>query len=145
MSSKKIILRRLGAILLLIPVLVGSMGFSIDIHYCKGEVKSFKIYGDANACYEKKSEEVCSFNDYEAISIQRNKCCSDAEIIYRSTFESNTVLEINTQQVVYLISYPVISVDLIDQDIESYSWLDIIQPTGLPSGKKYALLETYLI
>lgn len=33
-------------------ILVSSVGFTVDLHYCKGQFKSFSLFGKAKSCHE---------------------------------------------------------------------------------------------
>jgi len=41
-------------------MLLSSTGFSIDLHYCQGNVKSFSFFGKAKSCHVEVNESHCS-------------------------------------------------------------------------------------
>jgi len=41
---------RLSALFLSVLMLFSTVGFSLDVHYCGGKVKSFSFYGKAETC-----------------------------------------------------------------------------------------------
>jgi len=43
-------LQKIGALFFIPVILFSSFGFAIDVHYCKGEVKSVALFGDAAPC-----------------------------------------------------------------------------------------------
>ena len=43
-------LQKIGALLLIPVILFSSFGFTIDVHYCKGEIKSIGFLSQAEAC-----------------------------------------------------------------------------------------------
>ena len=43
-------LQEIGAVLLIPVILFSSFGFTIDVHYCNGEVKSIGFLSEAEAC-----------------------------------------------------------------------------------------------
>ena len=52
-----------------------SVGFSIDLHYCNGDFKSFSLLGEAKSCHTK--EKVCPH--HAAMQVEKNDstCCAN--------------------------------------------------------------------
>lgn len=79
-------------------VLVSSTSYTIDFHYCQGQLKSFSLFGKAKNCHEmadkmtscqhhkKQVEEVpmtCSSSD--------NNCCNNKTVNFESDFDLQIV------------------------------------------------------
>lgn len=81
--------RQIGASILILLILLGSLGIALDIHYCRGEVKNVSLFSDSNGCsMESESNLLCEPISAEE-EIGRNKCCSNDGFFYRSTTESS--------------------------------------------------------
>ena len=52
MKTKAI--HRITALTMAFLMFFTSVGFSVDIHYCKGDLKSFSLIGEASACHQTK-------------------------------------------------------------------------------------------
>ena len=68
-------------------MLLSSTGFSIDLHLCQGNIKSFSFIGEAKSCHSMKSS--CSQKKMTCQAAQANKenvgqcskgCCSNTTI-----------------------------------------------------------------
>jgi len=53
-------LNRITSLLMAFLMLVSSTGFSIDLHYCQGNLKSFSLLGEAKSCHEMAKAKHCS-------------------------------------------------------------------------------------
>lgn len=70
-------------------MLVSSTGFSIDLHYCQGQIKGFSFFGEAASCHQqaekkhcKKAKKACHaapVDQMETISCKKD-CCSNKTI-----------------------------------------------------------------
>ncbi len=95
----------------MIPVvLFSSFGFTIDVHYCKGEVKSIGLFGKAQPCemaglsdqidaslppcHQKKLKEKTKKSNNKDGTIRSN-CCYNQTFV----FESNEEVEQNDLQI----------------------------------------------
>jgi len=70
-------------------LLLSSTGFSIDLHYCQGDIKSFSLFGTAKSCHAKAEKSHCSKNKMTCHSAMaetgevddaQRKCCSNKSI-----------------------------------------------------------------
>ena len=69
------------AILLAFLMFISSTGFSMNFHYCKGEMKSFSLIGEAADCH--KAQKVCPRHEKKAQDITKDEsnCCSNETVI----------------------------------------------------------------
>ena len=107
-------LQKIGALLLIPVILFSSFGFTIDVHYCKGEIKSIGFLSQAEACEmanssneidenlppchqkklrEKLEKEKRSENSNGLI---KGHCCHNETFI----FESNQEIEENAVEII---------------------------------------------
>ena len=63
---------RLSALFLSVLMLFSTIGFSMDIHYCGGEIENFAFYGKADECKMMKKSSV---NDLPACHQKTEKKC----------------------------------------------------------------------
>ena len=77
-----------------------SMGFSIDMHYCQGELKSFSILGKAKGCHEGLTKVVdCPIHGkmvvpedtLQGCNMDQKDCCQNKTIYIQS--EQDLVLQ----------------------------------------------------
>ena len=76
---KKSALHRITSLTLAILMLFTSVGFSADLHFCSGELKSFSLFGEAESCHTVKKS--CPHHANMVVSDKAEKnCCSNKSI-----------------------------------------------------------------
>lgn len=95
-------------------LLVSSTGFSIDLHYCQGDIKSFSLFGTAKSCHTKANKSHCSKNKMschfaktalEKVDDSGKSCCSNKSIEIAPDLDIDKVLsEQLTQTQITIIS-----------------------------------------
>lgn len=87
MNTKSGILRFISLTLSMV-MLVTSVGFAVDMHYCKGELKSFSFVGKAKTCHEMMTTApACPMHakmakDENGTCSSDKKNCCENEVIY---------------------------------------------------------------
>lgn len=87
------------SIFLLTIFSIQAIGFTVDIHYCKGEVQSISFFGKADSCSEMtdntNKHKCCQKRQFrldalDGIKSKKEPCCSNEMIHYESEgdFES---------------------------------------------------------
>lgn len=81
-------------------VLLSATGFSVDVHYCQGQIKSFSLIGKAQSCHEKAAKKHCKSNKkschaapsqtIEKKACQKN-CCSDKKVEIENNDEAKPI------------------------------------------------------
>lgn len=71
---------QLAAYSLAFLICITSLGLSLDVHYCGGDIKSFNLFGKAKSCLELaglEKETVCVAKASSSICpiFQKNSCC----------------------------------------------------------------------
>ena len=56
---------------------ITSISFAMDIHYCKGELKSLSIFGKAKSCHEQKATPTCPHHAKMQQQQDDNNCCDN--------------------------------------------------------------------
>lgn len=79
MNLKKV--HRITALSLAFMMFFTSLGFSVDFHYCKGNLKSFSLIGEASACHQAKK--ICPRHAEMQVEekSEDSKCCSNETIV----------------------------------------------------------------
>ncbi len=73
-------------------MLLTSVGFTLDMHYCQDQLRSTSLFGKADSCYEMAGinpVEKCSFNQmkeeqHEGQSINKKDCCHNKTLHFQS-------------------------------------------------------------
>jgi hypothetical protein len=114
------------SLLLSFWMLMASTGFSVNFHYCEGEIVNWSILNDADPCDHKEVVKSCC--DKETIKkchnpseeiLEKSDCCSSDQTTMElgSDFNFQTVeFEITLPQFIILSQF-IISVSVNDQDI----------------------------
>ncbi|MEM8526712.1 MAG: hypothetical protein AAGG68_18880, partial [Bacteroidota bacterium] len=71
---------QITAVLLAFLMLVTSLSLALDIHYCKGKIKSLSIFGKAKSCHEQKAIHTCPF--HAKMQQQEDSNCCDNETTF---------------------------------------------------------------
>jgi len=54
-----------------------SISFAVDIHYCKGELKSLSIFGKAKSCHQQKATPTCPHHAKMQQQQEDSNCCDN--------------------------------------------------------------------
>lgn len=104
---------RFVAVFMAILILVSSIGFTIDQHFCGGQLKSFSLIGKAKDCYELATGEKqlsCpnhNIDSFKGLSISKKRCCENRTEHFQSDTEVpssiSNILNVDTQQ--FIVAY----------------------------------------
>ena len=64
-----------------------SMSFALDVHYCKGEIKSLSIFGKAKSCHEQKAVHTCPFHAKMQQQQEDSNCCDNETMIVQADID----------------------------------------------------------
>ncbi len=89
-------------------LLLSSTGFSIDLHYCQGKIKSFSLFGTAESCHDKAEkshcQKACSNFDSgsnachsvkpttEIVADDQRSCCSNENMVVTPDMDTQKVV-----------------------------------------------------
>ena len=77
--SPKYKLYKIVAVFLALIMFCTSATYSVDFHYCEGELKSFSLFGKAKPCYEQKV--TCPHHAAKGGTIGHMGCCNNETIV----------------------------------------------------------------
>ena len=75
-----------------------STGFSVDMHYCKGEFKSFSLFGKAKSCH---ADTKITCPHHKNMTAEKKDCCTNQ----RHTFRADQDLQ-QAQNVDFALTKP---------------------------------------
>ena len=141
----KTALHRITSLTLAILMLFTSVGFSADLHFCKGEFKSFSLFGEAESCHTMKK--TCSHHAIMDVTNQSEKdCCSNQSIEVDdldADFNISVDAELTELQFKFVASFVYSFFSLSTPRVVKSTFLDKHDP--LPPRDIYVLLESFLI
>ena len=83
---------KLFSLLMAILLFCSSVGFSVDFHYCKGELKSFSLIGSAKTCHD--INKVCPRHSTSTPSLEKEKnCCTNKTLIVDNIDQDFTIIQ----------------------------------------------------
>ena len=72
-------LHRITALIMAFLMFFTSVGFSINVHYCKGELKSFSLIGEAESCHAAMKK--CPHHANMQVNEDKaSDCCSNKNV-----------------------------------------------------------------
>ena len=82
--------------LLVLMILVSSMSYSVDFHYCQGQLKSFSLIGKAKNCHEMAAKKsTCKHHKANEDSLASDsvdkKCCNNETVYFESDLDKQIV------------------------------------------------------
>ncbi len=132
-----------------------SVGFTVDMHYCQGELKTFKLFGKAKTCHEmEQGKKACPHHKKmleasgeKEISQIGKDCCSNQTLYVQMDEEqqhqAEKVLEANPSLHYFAIAF--VESFLKETLVETAKPSDRHYQTPLIPRDIYVLLETYLL
>ena len=67
---------RILSIVMALLIFVSSIGYAVDVHYCKGQLKSYSIFGKASSCHVAKK--VCPHHaNMVTTTSSKSDCCKN--------------------------------------------------------------------
>ena len=135
---------RIISLVLAIIMFTTSTGFSVDFHFCNGDLKSFSITGEAQSCHTAKKK--CQHHTTIDTDTEKKKCCSNEKFELENLdkdFVPSVTTEFNdVDSEIAPFEYSVSNVN------QSFFSPKIILPENtspLPPWDIYVLLERFLL
>ncbi len=137
---------RLMATALALLMLISSVGFSVNMHFCMGELASVSLLGKAQACSLAVSESSC--HQSEETEINKMDCCQDSSFSVGSQadFSTSYTVEAPQQARTSLVSLPFLTLDYLlptSSVITDFPYLAYKPP--LLSQNVTVLVQSFLI
>jgi len=73
-----------------------SVGLAVDMHFCKGDLKSINFFGKAKTCHQKSIEgtkKQCPHHKMMGVDSEQNDCCNNQMASYQT--DQATTSQIN--------------------------------------------------
>lgn len=138
---------RIIAVTLSLLMFITSTGFSMDVHFCKGQFKSFALFKEANSCHEK--QKVCPMHGtvMSMDTEQDSDCCSNRSFEIEDLDEDFSLTNASAQAesstafiIAYLFSFFNGEIDRETSEIKVGD-----QPPPLLTRDIYVLNESFLL
>ena len=139
-------IHRITALTMAFLMFFTSVGYSVDFHYCKGDLKSFSLVGEASTCHG--MTKTCPRHAEMQVEekSENSNCCSnetividDLDVDYNFSIEA----ELTDLQVKFVSAFVYTFNDFSLPKVEKISFLENHNP--LPPMDIYVLLERFLI
>jgi hypothetical protein len=133
---------------LILLVLMTSLSFTIDTHYCEGELQNISFFGKAEPCQKANAtkEVYCPVHKKMMIMDEKNSCCENKTILVDNdddlkdiNFSIPTIQQLQQFAIAYaLVFHAKITIDT--QSLHTFLYQSPIIPREI-----YALSETFLL
>ncbi|GAA0874897.1 hypothetical protein GCM10009118_13050 [Wandonia haliotis] len=81
---------RISAVFLAILMLSSSIGVSMDVHFCGGELKSFNFFGEADACEMQEPKKDYNRSCCDSEQIKENQQCEHSSELQNNCCHNET-------------------------------------------------------
>ena len=105
------------ALLMALLLLTSSVSFAVDMHFCKGELKSISFWGKAPSCHEQVAAKVSCHHHRKMMAekgeaaLEKSNCCDNRTVQVEADHERQTQtameLELNPSLQYFLMAYTV--------------------------------------
>ena len=105
------------ALLMALLLLASSVSFAVDMHFCKGELKSISFWGKAPSCHEQAAAKVSCPHHRKMMAekgeaaLEKSNCCNNRTVQVEADHERQTQtameLELNPSLQYFLMAYTV--------------------------------------
>jgi hypothetical protein len=134
---------RIIALTLSAFVLFGTFGINLDLHLCQGKIKTFSFFGEAQKCVEMEESTICEVPNANEL-VQKQKCCSDAQVYSQASFQSDVFLHLQVAS---------FNAELAIHPLQNPAWINFgesdtsLYPPPNDCGKQSILIlhQTFLI
>lgn len=145
-------LYQFSSILLALFLLLGNVGFSIDFHYCNGNLKNFSFNKEAKSCHEIAVQTTCTHKQISCHKKEENNdcnknCCSHETLMLNNSDNQTVQPQINSFQhsnCQFIIAFTNIFILYNYKGIEQVDF-QIDKPPPLTQISKQVLFQTFLI
>jgi hypothetical protein len=103
------------ALLMAILLLTSSVSFAVDMHFCKGELKSISFWGKAPSCHEQAAAKITCPHHRKMMlekgeaALEKADCCDNHTVQVEAEHDRQTQtaaeLELNPSLQYFLIAY----------------------------------------
>lgn len=136
---------RIIALVMAFLMFFTSAGFSVNVHYCKGELKSFSLIGEAESCHAAKK----SCPHHAKMQIEEDKasdCCSNETVVVDdldTDFNVAQNAEFTNFEIKFVTAFVYAFNNVTTQNVSKTSCFETYDPW--PPRDIYVILERFLI
>jgi hypothetical protein len=138
-------LHRITALIMAFLMFFSSVGYSINVHYCKGELKSLSLIGEAASCHSAKK--LCPHHAKSQIEEDKTtNCCSNETLQVEDLdidYNISQLPEFSDLELKFVTAFVYAFSDVSVPKVTSSSPFKICNQ--LPTRDIYVLLESYLL
>ena len=142
---KTVFFHRIISLILALVMLCTSVGFSADVHYCKGELKSFSLIGEATSCHTVRKS--CPHHKMMKVDAEEKMdCCENHKLEVDDLDTDFTVaadVELTDLEFKFIASFVYSFFNLAPPQVVKSTFLE--KKALLPSMDIYVLLGRYLL
>lgn len=132
--------KKISAFILSFIVLLSSMSFTIDKHYCGGELMDVSYFGEADGCNMDHIEDVTSYQ-----TVKENSCCVDEiQIIESTTFDKEKLTKVTQKNIEFAFVYAYSYIDIFNEVLLDKEWYKDFSPPDIEEDKQ-VLFQSFLI
>lgn len=133
----KEILKKISVTILSLVVLLSSMSFTIEKHYCGERLIDVSYFGDAKGC--------CENNETISTKVNEDSCCKDVlQIIESSTFDKEKLTKFSQKNIEFLVYFIVSYIHLFQQTLVEKEFYKNFSPPNIDKDISI-LYQTFLI
>jgi len=142
------------SLLMALLMLITSVSYAVDMHYCKGELKSYSLWGKAKSCHDSSQQKKCPHHkhiakksDHKSLE-KKNDCCENKTIVLHVEIDKDIQLEwiessLAVKAPIFVASHISSCFNIFQEPIKEFIGFQYITPQ--PRRDIYALFESYLI
>ena len=132
-------LHKISAVALSLVVMLSTMSFTIDKHYCGETLVEVSYFGKADSCCAKKMKKK------EETKKKKKKCCTnELELIESTTFDKEKLTSLSVQEIQFLVFHVYSYINLFQEvELEKEFYKDFPPPDIVQDIQ--VLHETFLI
>ena len=136
---------RITSLVMALMIFISSVGFSADVHFCKGEFKSMSIFGEASSCHTAKKS--CPHHQEKKVHEEKEKdCCKNQKFEVEdldTDFSVAVDVELTDLEFKFIASLVYSFFNLAPPQVVKSTFLE--KKVQLPSRDIYVLLGRYLL
>lgn len=141
--QKRVIYRNI-ALIMAVLVAFSSFGYSVDLHFCQGNLKGFNFFGEAQSCHQKMAK--CPNHKNEIADQPTNDCCKNLSLNIEKLDQDGLVLDLDFTTLEYKLSavHIISSMSSLQNSKQANKKIQLRAPP-LTSREFYVLYESFLL
>lgn len=94
---------RITAISMALLMMLSSTGFSMDVHFCQGQIQGISLFGKAKSCHEKQetppchqTKKSCHHKEDGISKTDKDNCCHNETVVIEKSDLDATTTQLTT-------------------------------------------------